>query len=70
MKKFIFISTIILLSMMPLFGQVQINPEEIPQYLRTEFFRKFTTLNPEDVQWYKIGDEYEARFNYQNSQTI
>jgi hypothetical protein len=49
---------------------VQINPEEIPQYLRTEFFRKFTTLNPEDVQWYKIGDEYEARFNYQNTQTI
>ncbi|HOJ23873.1 MAG TPA: PepSY-like domain-containing protein [Bacteroidales bacterium] len=70
MKKFIFISTILLLSMIPLFGQVQINPEEIPQYLRTEFFRKFTTLNPEDVQWYKIGDEYEARFNYQNSQTI
>ena len=51
MKKFIFISTILLLSMIPLFGQVQINPEEIPQYLRTEFFRKFTTLNPEDVQW-------------------
>ncbi|HOB27261.1 MAG TPA: PepSY-like domain-containing protein [Bacteroidales bacterium] len=70
MKKFIFIFTILLLSMIPLLGQVQINPEEIPQYLRTEFFRKFTTLNPEDVQWYKIGDEYEARFNYQNTQTI
>jgi hypothetical protein len=70
MKKFIFISTILLLSMIPLLGQVQINPEEIPQYLRTEFFRKFTTLNPEDVQWYKIGDEYEARFNFQNTQTI
>lgn len=70
MKKFIFISTILLLSMIPLLGQVQINPEEIPQYLRTEFFRKFTTLNPEDVQWYKIGDEYEARFDHQNTQTI
>lgn len=70
MKKFIFISIILLLSMIPLLGQVQINQEEIPQYLRTEFFRKFTTLNPEDVQWYKIGDEYEARFNYQNTQTI
>lgn len=70
MKKFIFIFTILLLSMIPLLGQVQINPEEIPQYLRTEFFRKFTTLNPEDVQWYKIGDEYEARFNFQNTQTI
>lgn len=56
--------------MIPLLGQVQINPEEIPQYLRTEFFRKFTTLNPEDVQWYKIGDEYEARFDHQNTQTI
>lgn len=70
MKKFIFIFTILLLSMIPLLGQVQINPEEIPQYLRTEFFRKFTTLNPEDVQWYKIGDEYEARFDHQNTQTI
>lgn len=70
MKKFIFIFTILLLSIIPLLGQVQINPEEIPQYLRTDFFRKFTTINPNDVQWYKIGDEYEAIFNYQNTHTI
>ncbi len=60
----------LLFSILPLLGQVQLNPEEIPQYLRTDFFRKFTTLNADDVQWYKIGDEYEARFVYQNTKTI
>ena len=70
MKKLIFIfSTFIFISILPMYGQNQINADELPQYLKTDFFRKFPTINPDDVKWYKSDDGYEARFIFQNTAT-